>query len=83
MVSFTYWALTDGQSAEATLGYAPLPAEIQQKSIDELHKVTSGGTPGLALVPGVLSSSADRPRRSGRGRSARSIARRHRTSGRQ
>jgi phosphate transport system substrate-binding protein len=45
MVSFTYWALTDGQSAEATLGYAPLPAEIQQKSIEELHKVTSGGTP--------------------------------------
>ena len=45
MVSFTNWALTDGQSAEATLGYAPLPAEIQQKSIEELHKVTSGGTP--------------------------------------
>ena len=45
MVSFTNWALTDGQSAEATLGYAPLPAEIQQKSIDELHQVTSGGTP--------------------------------------
>ena len=45
MVSFTNWALTDGQSAEATLGYAPLPAEIQQKSIEELHQVTSGGTP--------------------------------------
>ena len=45
MVSFTNWALTDGQSAEATLGYAPLPAEIQQKSIEELHQVTSGGSP--------------------------------------
>ena len=45
MVSFTNWALTDGQSAEATLGYAPLPAEIQQKAIDELHQVTSGGSP--------------------------------------
>lgn len=45
MVSFTNWALTDGQSAEATLGYAPLPAEIQQESIAELHQVTSGGTP--------------------------------------
>jgi phosphate transport system substrate-binding protein len=45
MVSFTYWALTDGQAEETTLGYAPLPAEIQQKSIDELHKVTTGGSP--------------------------------------
>ena len=45
MVAFTNWALTDGQSAEATLGYAPLPAEIAQKSIDELHQVTSGGSP--------------------------------------
>ena len=45
MVSFTYWALTDGQAEETTLGYAPLPADIQQKSIDELHKVTTGGSP--------------------------------------
>jgi phosphate transport system substrate-binding protein len=45
MVSFTYWALTDGQAEETTLGYAPLPADIQQKSINELHKVTSGGSP--------------------------------------
>ncbi len=45
MVSFTYWALTDGQQAENALGYAPLPAAVQQKSIDELHQVTSGGAP--------------------------------------
>ncbi len=45
MVAFTYWALTDGQSEEGGLGYAPLPAAIQQMSIDELHKVTSGGAP--------------------------------------
>jgi phosphate transport system substrate-binding protein len=45
MVSFTYWALTDGQNAETGLGYAPLPKEVQQKSIDELHQVTSGGNP--------------------------------------
>ncbi len=44
MVSFTYWALTDGQQAETALGYAPLPTEVQQKAIDELHKVMSGGT---------------------------------------
>ena len=45
LVAFTYWALTDGQSAENSLGYAPLPAPVAQKSIDELHKITSGGSP--------------------------------------
>ena len=45
IVVFTYWALTDGQAAEPTLGYAPLPAEIQQKAIDELHTFTTGGSP--------------------------------------
>ncbi len=45
LVAFTYWALTDGQALENGLGYAPLPAAVQQKSIDELHKITSGGAP--------------------------------------
>ncbi len=45
LVAFTYWALTDGQSLENGLGYAPLPSAVQQKSIDELHKITSGGAP--------------------------------------
>jgi phosphate transport system substrate-binding protein len=44
-VSFQCWALTDGQATESDLGYAPLPAEIQQKAIDELHKFTTGGSP--------------------------------------
>jgi phosphate transport system substrate-binding protein len=44
-VSFLCWALTDGQATEADLGYAPLPAEIQQKAIDSLHTFTSGGSP--------------------------------------
>ena len=44
MVSFTAWALTDGQSMETDLGYAPLPAPIQAKALEELHKITSGGT---------------------------------------
>jgi len=44
-VAFAYWALTDGQATETSLGYAPLPAAIQQKSIDELHTFTSGGSP--------------------------------------
>jgi len=44
-VAFAYWALTDGQADEPGLGYAPLPKEIQQKSLDELHTITSGGSP--------------------------------------
>ncbi len=45
LVAFTYWALTDGQALENGLGYAPLPAAVQQKSIDELHKITAAGAP--------------------------------------
>ena len=44
-VSFACWALNDGQATESDLGYAPLPAEIQQKAIDELHTFTTGGSP--------------------------------------
>ena len=44
-VSFACWALTDGQATEPDLGYAPLPAEVQQKAIDELHTFTTGGSP--------------------------------------
>ncbi len=43
MVAFSYWALTDGQAEENALGYAPLPAPIQEKAIAELHRITSGG----------------------------------------
>jgi phosphate transport system substrate-binding protein len=45
MVAFTNWALTDGQAQEGDLGYAPLPAPIQQKAIAELHSITTGGNP--------------------------------------
>lgn len=45
LVSFTNWALTDGQAAETALGYAPLPTEIAQKALDQLHLVTTGGSP--------------------------------------
>ncbi|MHB8890810.1 MAG: phosphate ABC transporter substrate-binding protein PstS [Candidatus Limnocylindrales bacterium] len=44
MVAFAAWALTDGQAEENALGYAPLPAPIQEKSLAELHKITAGGT---------------------------------------
>jgi phosphate transport system substrate-binding protein len=43
LVAFLYWALTDGQNEEKAIGYAPLPAEIQKKALDELHQVTTGG----------------------------------------
>jgi len=42
-VSFLYWALTDGQKEEKAIGYAPLPDQVDQKAIDELHQITTGG----------------------------------------
>jgi phosphate transport system substrate-binding protein len=45
LVSYMAWCLTDGQAAEEALGYAPLPATVQQKSLDLLHTITSGGSP--------------------------------------
>jgi hypothetical protein len=37
--------LTDGQAAEAPLGYAPLPAAVDQQALTQLHQVTTGGAP--------------------------------------
>jgi phosphate transport system substrate-binding protein len=45
LVAFLYWALTDGQAEEKAIGYAPLPAAIQEKSLAELHELTTGGAP--------------------------------------
>ena len=45
IVAFIAWALNDGQGLEKDLGFAPLPAPVQQKSVTELHSITSGGTP--------------------------------------
>jgi phosphate transport system substrate-binding protein len=44
LVAFLHWALTDGQAEEQAIGYAPLPAEIQQKALDQLHQITTGGS---------------------------------------
>ena len=44
LVAFLYWALTDGQNEEKAIGYAPLPQEIQQKALEELHQITTGGS---------------------------------------
>jgi phosphate transport system substrate-binding protein len=45
LVAFIDWALTDGQAAEAPLGYAPLPAAVDQQALTQLHQVTTGGAP--------------------------------------
>ena len=45
LVAFLYWALTDGQKEEKAIGYAPLPAPIQQKALEALHTITNGGSP--------------------------------------
>jgi phosphate transport system substrate-binding protein len=45
LVAFLYWALNDGQKEEKAIGYAPLPDEIRTKALDELHQITSGGSP--------------------------------------
>jgi phosphate transport system substrate-binding protein len=45
LVSFIAWALTDGQAAEAALGYAPLPKVVQARALAELHTVMTAGAP--------------------------------------
>jgi len=44
LTAYLYWALTDGQSEEKAIGYAPLPAPIQEKALEELHQITTGGS---------------------------------------
>jgi phosphate transport system substrate-binding protein len=44
-VALAYWALTEGQANETSLGYAPLPTDVQQKAISALHTFTTGGSP--------------------------------------
>ena len=43
LVSFLAWALTDGQGIEEGLGFAPLPAGVQQKALAAVHTITTGG----------------------------------------
>jgi phosphate transport system substrate-binding protein len=45
LVSFIHWALTDGQATEPSLGYAPLPKDVQEKALAQLHLVTTDGAP--------------------------------------
>ncbi len=39
------WCLTDGQRRAAALGYVPLPAEIVQRSLAEIDRVTAASAP--------------------------------------
>jgi phosphate transport system substrate-binding protein len=43
LISVIAWTLTEGQAAEAPLGYAPLPTGIQQKALASLHTITAAG----------------------------------------
>jgi phosphate transport system substrate-binding protein len=45
IVAFLNWALTDGQALEEGLGFAPLPAGVQQKALAAVHTITAGGAP--------------------------------------
>jgi phosphate transport system substrate-binding protein len=45
LLAFMCWALTDGQALEKDLGFAPLPAAVNQKALAELHQFTAGGSP--------------------------------------
>jgi phosphate transport system substrate-binding protein len=45
LVAFAAWALTQGQTLEEGLGFAPLPKDVQTKALDALHTITSGGSP--------------------------------------
>jgi phosphate transport system substrate-binding protein len=45
LVSLIGWTLTQGQTMEEALGFAPLPAEVQQKALAATHSITSGGAP--------------------------------------
>ena len=39
MVEFTRWALTEGQTRAAGLGYAPLPPEIVKRALSMLDTI--------------------------------------------
>jgi phosphate transport system substrate-binding protein len=45
LVTFIWWALTEGQAQAPRLGYAPLPAEMLPWIEARLEAVTSGGKP--------------------------------------
>jgi len=47
LTDFLYWALTDGQTISQQLKYAPIPAPVQQREIQQLSQVKAGGQPAF------------------------------------
>lgn len=45
LVAYLHWALTEGQGTTGGLGYARLPDPIEARAVDQLHRITSGGSP--------------------------------------
>ncbi len=43
LTDFIYWSLTDGSGAALRLGYAPLPAELRVRAINQLRSVVVNG----------------------------------------
>jgi phosphate transport system substrate-binding protein len=45
LTDYVYWTLTEGTGAASRLGYAPLPANVRVKAIEQLQKVRVNGQP--------------------------------------
>lgn len=45
LTDYIYWTLTEGTGAATRLGYAPLPANVRVKAIEQLQKVRVNGQP--------------------------------------
>ena len=45
VVNFFAWVLSNGQDEVATINYAPLGKDLQQKAVGQLKKITIGGAP--------------------------------------
>jgi phosphate transport system substrate-binding protein len=45
LTDFIYWSLTEGTGAATRLGYAPLPANVRVRAIEQLRSVRVNGQP--------------------------------------
>jgi phosphate transport system substrate-binding protein len=43
LTDYIYWTLTEGSGAATRLGYAPLPASLRVRAIEQLRKITVNG----------------------------------------
>jgi phosphate transport system substrate-binding protein len=49
LVNFLSWALTTGQNFPATVNYAPMGKILQQRSLQQVGKITLGGKPRVKI----------------------------------